>query len=501
MIRTLKSSMRRKGPIVYTTPKRPFIFYMVGMSFLSFLYIVFLEFHILALLEMINAIGPVLFFIINATLIKSLVKHSFYEIWSPLFWLLVSFSVYYGLGPLIHIFGSTQALEHLQRSLPVSVNSEELMAANLLVSVGACVTIGFAFFARRYFSSNSVFGRATPSDSQQVALAKTVAACFLSIGLFLNLFLILPVRFGLRQTILPGVLTNLGELLAVGIMLLAYLATLRGGVYRLLFFAFFTFNFMISVISFSKGSIVLSLLLPAIGSFLAHNRLRRFFIQVFVIALIYFLSIGLVDFGRSELRLSEGYFNRGSPELRLSLVIKYFSGSDASTHNHGNDLNPIEETWARINYVPAQVYAMEAFNFGQSGQSYQNVLIAIVPRVLWPNKPVVTDVGQEVYRLVTGNDLQSWLGLGIFGEAYWNLGWLGLVFACAIFGTSIGIISNWSAQIVLHRKLHLFPAVLLGIQIGLFGAHQFFAASVLPGTILYFLLIFTFSFIFNRFSR
>ena len=70
----------------------------------------------------------------------------------------------------------------------------------------------------------------------------------------------------------------------------------------------------------------------------------------------------------------------------------------------------------------------------------------LIPRILWPDKPLIAP-GSEFDTIFRGYIAQSSLAIGFIAEAYWNLGWLGVLLISAMIGLEIG----WFT-----RRWHLF---------------------------------------------
>jgi uncharacterized membrane protein len=76
------------------------------------------------------------------------------------------------------------------------------------------------------------------------------------------------------------------------------------------------------------------------------------------------------------------------------------------------------------------------------GESYEYFLYALVPRVIWPNKPAANDATSmldNAYDLkIRGSDTYS-IGVGYIGEAYANFSWAGVLVVMAALGLAIGL--------------------------------------------------------------
>jgi len=75
------------------------------------------------------------------------------------------------------------------------------------------------------------------------------------------------------------------------------------------------------------------------------------------------------------------------------------------------------------------------------GSSYAALLIAPVPRVIWPDKPVVR-IGQFVGIELFERETVTGVPPGLIGEAYLNFGWFGVFIVCLLFG----LICGWIYQ-------------------------------------------------------
>ncbi len=74
----------------------------------------------------------------------------------------------------------------------------------------------------------------------------------------------------------------------------------------------------------------------------------------------------------------------------------------------------------------------------QNGSTYSFLLVSVIPRALWPNKPSANEVNrwyQVNYRLTEPDDLEGVsLAPGLLGEAYINFGWSGVVLIFLLLG-------------------------------------------------------------------
>jgi hypothetical protein len=145
---------------------------------------------------------------------------------------------------------------------------------------------------------------------------------------------------------------------------------------------------------------------------------------------------------------------------RFDVLVGVLETWDTNRSDHGH------VWWARLCYSSVQAYGMEAYDANAPGDSLSAIFIAVIPRLLWPDKPNVSLVGEDFTELLLGRRGFQ-IGIGIFGEAYWNGGWGMLLVIC----TCIGLIFVWFSRLasrVMEYKQWLFlPCLFFGIKMGL----------------------------------
>src|SRR6185437_16813150 len=80
---------------------------------------------------------------------------------------------------------------------------------------------------------------------------------------------------------------------------------------------------------------------------------------------------------------------------------------------------------SRLSYVNIDAFVVDRYDSGVPGDTFHNAGAVVIPRVLWPNKPIITQLGSDLNLRVFGQEGSS-LGIGHFAEAYWNFGWWGI---------------------------------------------------------------------------
>tara|TARA_B100000212_G_scaffold332635_1_gene301119 strand:- start:466 stop:1056 length:591 start_codon:yes stop_codon:yes gene_type:complete len=160
--------------------------------------------------------------------------------------------------------------------------------------------------------------------------------------------------------------------------------------------------------------------------------------------------------------------------LAFELISFKFSIQDIQT-------TIAEQFIGRFNYLQTLSRVMYVVtNTGIENSSiYLNNIIGLIPRVIWPDKPFISDYGIDTgatLEMINAFDFKSSLGLGVSGEAFYRLGYFGLIVALfeanffAFFTKNFNFKKNLTAQ-----TLFIFYTIKLLSRDGYF--------AILPGLI------------------
>jgi len=393
------------------------------------------------------------------------------------------------LGPLVYTFGGHASREYLDRMLPVVVTSGDLLQTNTLNVVGiASILMGFRF--GRFFRSRTRLGQYPHGWSGHVARIKLLSLWLLFSGGVLQYLLILPWEFGFYGFVLPGVIWNLAKLYLFGLMGMAYMVSYGVRKWRLPLYTLWFLQILIALIHFSKSELMMTIMLPSLGFYLASKNMKSLFKAAFFMIISYVLLAQFIHYARSEIRYLSGGAQRVSVEQRIGIIGDWLSGQDFRYESAQSKLSSTETAWTRLSYVNVQTFAMGQYDRGVPGDTLSAALIVLMPRVLWPEKPVTIRMSQDFYELVTGVKSSTHLGLGLFGEGYWNYGWLGVIVVGLITGFIFRVTSSWSLKWMAQGSIEYMPSIFLGINMALLGTTQFFANAIIGafGFIVFYML-------------
>jgi hypothetical protein len=225
---------------------------------------------------------------------------------------------------------------------------------------------------------------------------------------------------------------------------------------------------------------LLLFIMTALGRFQATKSVKELVFGGMATIGIFVLLAPLVTWSRLRIFRETGNINVAPVELRLAVAAEaiglWSRGElevDGDRKDHG---------WGRLCYTNAQTACMHLYDSGIEGDSFAYALYAWIPRIIWPDKPLMT-LGEDFTVLVTGRT-GTCSGAGVFGEAYWNGGWLMVVLACGYIGVVFARLSRAALRIIAHSQWVLLPCAFLGVQMGL-RIDGWFAPTFILGFLIY----------------
>jgi hypothetical protein len=189
--------------------------------------------------------------------------------------------------------------------------------------------------------------------------------------------------------------------------------------------------------------------LLAIVAFLFGQSRRR--VTYFLLApAVFFVGLSLfVNYmlARDDIRQLVWYEQAsfGDRLQRIADVFQNFEWLDLSNLRHKEAINNrLNQNW----FIGVAVARLETGEIEYlSGATFGNMLIALIPRVVWPNKPAVGGGGSVVYDL-TGIEFAEGtsVGAGQVLEFYGNFGRLGVIGGFLLYGWLLGRIDGRAVE-------------------------------------------------------
>ncbi len=114
-------------------------------------------------------------------------------------------------------------------------------------------------------------------------------------------------------------------------------------------------------------------------------------------------------------------------------VVDTISEMEVDDSQHG--------IFARFSPTQFSAHFISSYDNNYPGESLDKVFVVLVPRVLWPEKPIINP-GKEFDTVWRDWDIFSSLAIGFPAEAYWNNGWTAVVFVSLYIGLMLGWFSR-----------------------------------------------------------
>jgi hypothetical protein len=277
---------------------------------------------------------------------------------------------------------------------------------------------------------------ARDSDLRRLSALNKLALIYLCTGC-VAFFVVMPIVAGIGT--ITAIIASLGGLIIVGVCLQSWVATKAG---KRSWFAFIMVPLMPLATLLQGGFIGFGTFWAmAILSFLFSQSKRR---AIYVFATPIFLFVGISLFvnymaARGEIRELVWYQQAGlSAKLeRVAVVFRNFEWLDLSNSRHRGAID------SRLNQNYLVGAAVERLESGQVeyafGNSIGKIVLALIPRLVWPDKPQVGG-GGSIVRDFTGIEFgdKTSVGAGQVLEFYVNFGTWGVIGGFLLFGYLIG---------------------------------------------------------------
>jgi hypothetical protein len=414
-------------------------------------------------------VGLLSSFIVLAALAFKCIRIGSALIWTPIVWLPLQSAVFFCFGPLVEIFGNPATQASLSEHR-LAIGAGELLETSMLSMAGVAMLLSgvtIVLYIRR--------SRLRDLISQGVGTAPgapspwQLTVTFVLMGVVLKYAVVLPSQWGMLGWVVPGTVTGLIGMTDLGFGIAAFLAARRHRLARIMLFTVWPIHIAMTVLTFSKFHLVIALLLPALGGYLAHRSLLRLIGWFAIIAVVFAGYQSLVQHGRSEIMQRSSNISDAGYVERAQITLDWLTRESGQTE----DTSDRQGWWTRLSYAGPQAYAMELYAQGQAGRSLESAWMYFIPRAVWPSKPIMYGPGLEFYKEVTGSKGKSFLGLSIYGDLYWQYGWSGVLIGSSLIGILFGVLALRSLTWISAGEFIYLPVILLVLEMALTGPTKY----------------------------
>lgn len=409
-----------------------------------------------------NLIGPTILMADMVLCAVSMVRRGVVSIWTPLFWARISLAAYYGAGSLVPYFVNedTRAMmEAFYFSYPKDVAKFNLVGSlfALFFLIGTLI-FSHILDSRHREDANSFLGwqpRASGPGST------TMALLFLIVGSIVDYGLMLPHALGLINTATPQAIALVAMASWLGCFLLTYTSIRDSSPLLYLAIAAGILSSAVGVVQFAKSTAIFPLIMLAMGAIYAKPRITVLIGSFLAITLFFFAVAPVVTYARNVLYGTYGADAPASFSERIGILSSY-TAERAEEQNKSD----IQGGWARLSYINSGTFAINQYDAGRPGNSLKYAIIVFIPRILYPDKPIITDSARDFNASINNNDASA-SSPGLAPELYWNGGWIAVVIGATFVGFLLAIISGYSTAVLNNDAFHLLFVVLLGIRMGI----------------------------------
>ncbi len=400
-------------------------------------------------MPLLNFIGPLALGIILATSTWRMLQANATNIWTPLFWFRVSTTVYFSVGNCFVYFAGDASLDSI--TAYYAFDDTEFWNVNFLVTVSVLIILGAARLTLN--ATGNFFSSDRPAPVETSTAASTArlrwAIFFLVCGAVVELTVGMPHRFGWVAVIPSSI--GVFEFSRSGLALLVYHGLVSRSRKVLLVAAGLAGMLTLyHALSFSKQSILLVLLACGIPLVWVKPKASRVLSILLVMVVVYFVSVPFVTFGRNV----AGY--ERSIAARFDSVSTYVAQDSEKSRR---------SAFIRLCYVHPAAFAMSLYDSGSEAHWPPLLAATLVPRVIWPDKPIITDIGTQFNVLATGNP-NSASSPGIFADSYWAMGWMGVFVFLTPLGILFGIVTAFVRARLRERDWAFLPLASFGLFMG-----------------------------------
>ncbi|WP_157082741.1 hypothetical protein [Sphingomonas asaccharolytica] len=413
------------------------------------------------ILDIINLAGPSFLIIVLGVGAARMLRGSVNTLWTPFFWVRISSIAYFGVGsvvPYIVNDETRQALNSFYFTFPDDVAHYNLVTGLFILTVFVAFRAVSLLIAQQSRKAGTYLFNYVPEPCG-IGNAPFAAIC-LGAGMIVRYLILLPHSFGLIESYVPAWLANVSQLALVGY----YLGTLEmlrrrpALVFAIVVLALL--DFATGLLEFSKTSAILPLIMIIIALVQHYRRLWVTGVLLAVIVATFFSIAPVVTYGRAMLGKINGTVFSGTLDQRVAILQSY---SPAAADVEMN--SDIQGGWARLSYVAAGSFVIDQYDAGRPGTTFKNAGFALIPRILYPEKPNITAVGTELSIAINGNET-SQIAAGWPPELYWNGGWALVILGAVLIGALFAALSLYTMAVLRHNSVHLLLAVLMGLRMG-----------------------------------
>lgn len=283
--------------------------------------------------------------------------------------------------------------------------------------------------------------------------------------------------FGVNvAALLPGFLNVVNSSGSVAIVIGAILVSHKSSLVRWFFlFLLVGVESAAGALELMRGAAMMPWLFFILGLIIYSGRYMYAVAGLLIVVVIYPVLTPHFKAGRAEVWHSQA----GTPYQFWSQRFsggggEVFSPQQSQGFGREDGWNPLH----RFDVSPIQHGLIVLYDRGEPGSTFGQLHWLFLPRFLFPEKPVI-NFATEVTWVLFGHSSSS-TGSTIFGEAYWNGGWIFVVLSAIFFGFSIYGVSVLVLKLLLDANAFGWLIAMVGWNLGASIGNLFTAGFLGP---------------------
>jgi hypothetical protein len=372
-------------------------------------------------------------------------------------YLVLAGAVYFFFGPLVYVFGPDIVRAYVIAQYPVSASDVTWITGAHLLALGM---VSATFVTFRFDGAYRWAYGASRSYSQLPAtqvLIPVLVACLL-----IKYLVILPLEFEVRDDNIPAPLRLSQQFISFALYIVfSRVASGQRAWWPFAIILLIT-EFGTGLVTFNKSTSIIAGLFAALGWLSKRLDLKAIAAAGAILLVSFEFLMPLATYGREHLSDGEGGMRVARFSERAMVLRSYMAEGAIDRAGYTTE----GMSWARICYVPVQKAAIDLFDEGSGGNDWELIGWLVVPRVLYPSKPFITNAGPILYEKMTGF-AGSAISPGIFVDAYYNSGLIGALAISFIVGLFLALYTAIGRGVIEGGGDLMYPLVAFGIYRGL----------------------------------
>ena len=444
---------------------------------------------------------PLIYFIFSSYFSMMLSLNG--RILDPLNWFLFGTSFFLGFGVFLGIFNFQEIFR---------VNRDMIEKINLMNSLSMLVVLT-VYLKLKKFSKKRI-----ENNSERKIYSGYL---FHLIALLILTYVTLNIIFLTSEVdiLFQSFMNNFGAFIPSLVFLMFYFFGKYNNYYKTVLFLILILCLFYSLVMTTKLQFILIMLAALLPGLVKNKSLSRLTAKISIIPIVYLIILILTAFARdiNHNRTDLSFFQRASS---IGIVAdsfftdkKFKSGYSSASKNNLQPYKNVREdilnsgsylsnVLMRFDVFNIQGYLITKYDSGKNGSSLDNFWSALIPRILWKEKPVVTDMALSLNDEIFQNEeMKSSIAPTFIAEAYWNYGFTGVVAISVYIGILLNLFHRWYSD---RQNFFAFAIIFFPLIKDLSLVESWIVPTYIAGLIkiiIIYYLILSLTWVLNKFEK